>query len=588
MALASYKGKQVQVYFQDFTTGGAQTFDIDTVSLAAGTDKTTYTYNALNQPTVQALLNGPTTNMTWDNVGNLLTKTVSSQTTSYSYTADNQVATVTNPANGTTTYTYDVDGNKTQQAYPNGVTEAMSYNTAGQLTQIAATNSANTTLTSFTYSYTNPSTGKLTDLPYSVTDVAGKTTTYTYDATSEMTQAVQKNSSGGTLATYSYAYDPVGNATSQNLNGASTSFTYNAADEVTQAAGAINKTYNWDANGNQTSDSAGTSFSYNSANQNTSYTPAGGTQVQMGYTGPGEAQRVTDGSRSFQHDVAGESAITTSAGTTTITWGPDGGLLSEQVSSGGSMLMRRARRSSLHARTITSSSTYYYLTDGNGSVVGLTDASGSLVNQYSYDPQGNTTSQSGTAPNAYGFGGMGFYTSGHNYYTGDGGNYDPTVDGFAQMYQDWAANFIDPGNGAEIENPQAQWEFWTGILLQTLATQDIYGCETALFVLHRHRGPGHRNVRLIAEAGVMCNTVVAVQLQIWLQGSEGSDLMGPPCGAGLPSYEVLWCPAPEGTWYVGPRCKPGTYRVSAYTYYDPLLPNLKPRGYWDTEVEKCF
>jgi len=218
MTLASYRGQQVQVYFQDFTTGGAQAFDVDTVSLLAGADKTTYTYNALGQETQQAIQNGATTAATWDNVGNLLTESTSGKTTAYTYTASNQVASVADAGNHQTTFAYDVDGNKTQQAYPNGVTESMSYNTAGQLTRIWATNGGGTTLTSFAYSYTNPSTNQPTDVPFSVTDVAGKTTTYTYDGASKLTQAVQTSSSGGTLATYAYAYDPVGNNTESGIS----------------------------------------------------------------------------------------------------------------------------------------------------------------------------------------------------------------------------------------------------------------------------------------------------------------------------------------------------------------------------------
>jgi len=49
------------------------------------------------------------------------------------------------------------------------------------------------------------------------------------------------------------------------------------------------------------------------------------------------------------------------------------------------------------------SGTYNYLFDGNGSVVGLTDSSDHLVNQYSYDPYGNTTSSSGSALDYFGF-----------------------------------------------------------------------------------------------------------------------------------------------------------------------------------------
>jgi hypothetical protein len=44
---------------------------------------------------------------------------------------------------------------------------------------------------------------------------------------------------------------------------------------------------------------------------------------------------------------------------------------------------------------------YFYLTDGAGAVVGVTDSAGSLVAQYHYDPQGFITSSSGTFDATY-------------------------------------------------------------------------------------------------------------------------------------------------------------------------------------------
>jgi YD repeat-containing protein len=48
---------------------------------------------------------------------------------------------------------------------------------------------------------------------------------YTYDNGNRLTQAVQKNSGGTQIASYSYGYDNAGNVTSQNLNGNSTTMT---------------------------------------------------------------------------------------------------------------------------------------------------------------------------------------------------------------------------------------------------------------------------------------------------------------------------------------------------------------------------
>jgi len=57
------------------------------------------------------------------------------------------------------------------------------------------------------------------------------------------------------------------------------------------------------------------------------------------------------------------------SGTTSFTTTPDGQVISERIPNGSG-----------------GSTSYYYLHDGLGSVVGLTDSSGNVVNRYSYDP----------------------------------------------------------------------------------------------------------------------------------------------------------------------------------------------------------
>jgi YD repeat-containing protein len=236
------------------------------------TGTTAYAYNALNQQTTKTLPTGNTISYTWDGVNNLLTKADAGGTVTYTYSPDDQVASVADPQTATTNLAYDVDRHLTQIAYPNAITQTLSYNNAGQLTRIAATNSGGTTLTSSSYSYTNPSNGQATQLRYSVTDASNKTTSYAYDVLNRLTQAVQKNGSGSQIASYAYGYDPAGDMTSQTINGTQTSLSYNAANELT-AAGST--TYSFDANGNETGNSAGLSLAYNVQDQSTSATPPG-------------------------------------------------------------------------------------------------------------------------------------------------------------------------------------------------------------------------------------------------------------------------------------------------------------------------
>ena len=64
-------------------------------------------------------------------------------------------------------------------------------------------------------------------------------TTYAYDTLNQLTHGIQKNSGGTQIASYVYAYDPVGNMTSKTINGTATSMAFNAADELT-TAGVVN------------------------------------------------------------------------------------------------------------------------------------------------------------------------------------------------------------------------------------------------------------------------------------------------------------------------------------------------------------
>jgi hypothetical protein len=54
---------------------------------------------------------------------------------------------------------------------------------------------------------------------------------------------------------------------------------------------------------------------------------------------------------------------------------------------------------------VSGPNTYYYLADGLGSTMATVDASGNLVNQYTYDVYGKVTSSSGSQPNEFQFAG---------------------------------------------------------------------------------------------------------------------------------------------------------------------------------------
>lgn len=170
----------------------------------------------------------------------------------------------------------------------------------------------------------------------------GATTTYTYDAVNRLTGAVSP--------TQNYQY------------------TYNAVDELTNL-GAI--TLGYDANGNETGRLAALSgFGYNAKNQTTSIIPQGGSVRSATYAGDSQHERVGFDTKGFVHSALG--------------------LASEQVGSGTSTYYTRDNGGRLVGER-TGTSNYYYLFDGLGSVVALTDNTGAAVDTYAYDPYGQVT-----------------------------------------------------------------------------------------------------------------------------------------------------------------------------------------------------
>lgn len=290
--------------------------DGDVLSMSDPTGNTTYTPNALNQLAQQSYTptgkSAETSAYTWDGAGNLKSKTDSGGTITYTYTPNDQVQTVTDRQNHTYTLGYDQNGNRTSIASPTGVTEQMSYDGNDSLTRIWATKGSST-LTSFSYAYTNPATNQQTLLPYSPTDVINTSVSednvnsswaYQYDPLNRLASATE---TGTPSNTYSYGYDPASNLTSVTTNRTQTTQSFNAANEMTQSG---STTYTYDANGNRTSSSAGQALTYNALSQTTSITPPGGSAITAAYADVGQARRTTFGQGAQQYDVTGMDILT--------------------------------------------------------------------------------------------------------------------------------------------------------------------------------------------------------------------------------------------------------------------------------------
>jgi RHS repeat-associated protein len=162
--------------------------------------------------------------------------------------------------------------------------------------------------------------------------------------------------------------------------------------------------------------SCNTTRSYNTTNQDTSGTgtaTGSSSSYSYGYSGTDQTDRVS---------TAGNTAVYTSLGLST-----------EKTSVTNTNEYVRCSCGMLNSERTSAGKVYYYLFDGLGSIVGMTDSTGALVATYGYDPFGNVgggTVQSGVI-NPWGYAGgytdttTGLIKFGIRYY-------DPTVGRWTQ------------------------------------------------------------------------------------------------------------------------------------------------------------
>jgi RHS repeat-associated protein len=362
-----------------------------------GAGTTTYTYDGYNRVTEIQQSGQANLNYTYDAAGNLKTEQGAGGTTTYSYDKANEVSGINqsvNNANETFVYT---GGNLVNVYVPGSITETLSYDQAGRETSINAVKGS-TTLTSYSGSYTNSS-GADTDLLQTLkNNVTGTTNTYGYDGLNRLKTVT---GTGGTSPnSWTYAYDKNGNITQTSKNGTySAIYGYNGDNELTTSGGVADGTY--DSNGNQLSLGSGESFYYDAKNQTSSITPSGGSTQVAVYTDADQQNRTSFGSTTEQNGLLGLYSDTTGGVTTYYTHLPSGQTVGETIGS----------------------TAYYYLTDLQGSVVGVSDVNGNVQDTYSYDPYGNLLSSTGTVANPWRYDDgyydttTGLYKFGERYYS---------------------------------------------------------------------------------------------------------------------------------------------------------------------------
>ncbi|MGW7275033.1 RHS repeat-associated core domain-containing protein [Streptomyces sp. NPDC054864] len=370
----------------------------------AGTS--TYAYDEQNRERTRTLPAGGGSSVTYDAAGNVKTATDAGGTLTYDYNDANQLTTLTQPGGAKTTYGYDKNGDRTTTTYPGGTVQKTDYDKSSRAQKIEVKNGTNV-LSTISYDYNKS--GKDSDKIYKRT-TDGAATAYTYDSKGRLTKAVETKD-GSTKAGWAYCYDKAGNITGRSTgtslpacDNAQSVRAYNNANELTSLGGDTG--FSYDDDGNETSAASPTGA--RTGGQWTPYTQlsqltASGTASTYSYAGIDHNDRLTRGSSTFTNAATGM----TRENTTGFVREPSGNLTA--MTTGGA--------------------SQYYLTDIQGSVIGLVDAGGKRTATYSYGPYGEARTTSGTnQPYRY----TGTYLDPSGLYKMGARYYDPQLGRFTQ------------------------------------------------------------------------------------------------------------------------------------------------------------
>jgi len=349
---------------------------------ASGT--TSYTYTARNQLLSKAAPQG-TLSYTYNLAGavqTLRSSNTNGVSVDYGYDELNRLKTVldnrlTAGAN-TTSYGYDPDSDLQSTTLPNGVLTTATYNTLDRLTRLTSTKSA-TTLADYNYTLLGAAGERK-----QVVELGGRQVDYGYDNAYRLTsETISVVSPGSLVATYDHTDDRQSGIT-------------------------------YDNNGNTTV-ASGVTYGYDFLNRLTSATSSGG--ITFTYDGDGTRVQATASGVTTSYLVDDQNPT----GSPQVVEELVGGAVQRQYTYGHALISQ--------TQVPGTPTTSFYGDDGLGSVRYLTDTSGATTDRYDYDAFGNLLTGSTPTPNSYRFAGeqldtnLGLYYLRARYYNAGSGRF---------------------------------------------------------------------------------------------------------------------------------------------------------------------
>jgi RHS repeat-associated protein len=341
---------------------------------------TTYSYDALNR---LALIG----------FGAIGTPPTYASTVAITYDVADRVTSIVDSAAGTISFGYDLLDRLTSETTSNGVVN-YTYDAADRQTGVMVAGQSG-----ITYTYDNADrlieverAGSSVAITYDEADrrsslslPGGIVATYTYDQDSLLTELSYSHGSV-TLGNLTYSYDAAGNRTSVGGTFARTALppvlplaTYDDANQIATWNGT---TFNYDSNGNLTTDGSRT-FTWNVRNELSSV--SGPINATFAYDAVGRRRSKTTGGSSTAFLYQGNNLIQELAGGTPLVnllAGPNHDEYFTRTDPGG---------------------TRNFLTDALATTIALGDSAGSIHTEYTYEPFGTTITNGSSTTNRLGF-----------------------------------------------------------------------------------------------------------------------------------------------------------------------------------------
>lgn len=409
---------------------GATRFEYDARGLrkkitAPSGKYTTVTYNKLGLPTRVTYSDGtPEVSFGWNTAGQRTSMFDGLGYVSYTYDGDQRLVNAKRTySSGTSPVTsdiwqatYDPRGMLASWTFPGQPTESFAYDGAGRLTSLKrGTGTSQATLAAIAY---DPAAGTVTR-----TRQGGISETRTYDRAGRISNlnvtragqtllsqaigrdqngnvtALQDNQSGPhtyryddanrligicdaascpTADTISYGYDQVGNKIRETRASGTTNWTYDAANLMRTRIGALGAaTFGYDPDGNRISDPQGT-YEWNAAGRMAKSVSAG---ITTTYAYDGEGRRAWTGVPGSKNSINKSWTL----------WDPQSYLLAMERGNTGAVTRRYSYSQGLESMT-AGSADYTMLTDVQGSVRSVFDATGTEQTRTIFEPFGRVVS----------------------------------------------------------------------------------------------------------------------------------------------------------------------------------------------------